>query len=92
MVAQTPPSIRMNAPRVWLSRYLIADSCSGDVFLWIMRGMKASRLSSIPTKTANQFVAHRANVVPVTIEEINRREWNFRKCIFYLEGERLLSF
>lgn len=28
---QRPPRIRVDAPRIWASRYFVADSCSGDV-------------------------------------------------------------
>lgn len=81
VAAQIPPSISVNAPRIWLRRYFVADSCSGEVLFWTISGTKDRRLSSMPAKTESQLVPERAIAVPVTIMVTNISEENFGKGI-----------
>lgn len=79
VAAQIPPSMSANAPRIWLRRYFVADSCSVEVLFWTISGTKAKRLSSMPAKTESQLVPERATVVPVVIIVTNINEENFGK-------------
>lgn len=66
-IIHKPAKIRVNAPRTWVRRYFVADSCSGAVLCWTIKGIKARRFSSIPARTDSQLFPERAIMVPVTI-------------------------
>ena len=66
------PAISRNAPRTWVSRYLVADSYLGEVLMKVIIGMIASRFSSMPARTIIQLDADIAIMVPETVPSENR--------------------
>jgi len=86
------PPISIKAPRVWVRRYLVADSYSGDDLDWIMRGINANKLSSIPARTIIQLEAERAIMGPEPLIRMKSVLMDLQVCIKdLLETERVLG-
>lgn len=83
---QRTPVMRSIEPRICARKYFTAASRSGLVLFWIIRGVKANKLSSMPAYMINQLVEDRARREPRIMAEVNRMWGGRGKNIGYLVG------
>lgn len=79
---------RIREPKAWVRKYFVAASYSLLFGVFIIRGIKANRFSSIPRYMVIQFVEERAIIVPRSVA-IKNSELDHLKLDIWFKAERL---